>query len=69
MKIMQLLTTVSFGDAVSNDAFAINDILKKNGFQTDIYAENIDKRLADGMAKSVYLKNKDVSLQEGNDLS
>lgn len=55
MKIIQLLTTVSFGDAVSNDAFAIKDILKKNGFQTDIYAENIDKRLADGMAKSVYL--------------
>ena len=45
MKIIQLLTTLSFGDAVSNDCLAVNDLLKKSGYDTCIYAENIDDRL------------------------
>ncbi|MCQ2527843.1 MAG: glycosyltransferase [Saccharofermentans sp.] len=46
MKVFQLLTTLSFGDAVSNDTLAINDLLKERGFETKIYMEHIDPRLA-----------------------
>lgn len=45
MKIVQLLTTMSFGDAVSNDALAIRRLLSEMGHQTRIYAENVDPRL------------------------
>ena len=46
MKIYQVLTTLSFGDAVSNDALAIMDLLNKNGYKMNTYAEHIDTRLA-----------------------
>lgn len=49
MRVVQLLTTVSFGDAVSNDAIAIHDILVRNGYHTGLYAENIDVRLPKGL--------------------
>ena len=45
MRIIQLLTTVSYGDAVSNDAIALRDILIARGFHTRIYAENIARRV------------------------
>lgn len=45
MKIVQLLPSVSFGDAVGNNALAIQDILRGAGYDTAIYAQNIDKRL------------------------
>lgn len=45
MKVIQLLPTISYGDAVSNDVIALYHTLKKAGFTTGIYAENIDSRL------------------------
>lgn len=51
MRIIQILTTLSFGDAVSNDCLAIKELLKNNGFQTAIYAENLDERIKDPDAK------------------
>lgn len=53
MRVIQVLPTISFGDAVGNDTIAIEKILKNNGYKTDIYAENIDKRLPGGTAKSI----------------
>lgn len=53
MKIIQVLPTISFGDAVGNDTLAIKDILEKNGYKTAIYAENIDKRLPKGTAQRI----------------
>ena len=53
MKMIQLLTTVSFGDAVSNDTLAIRDILRDMGHETGVYAENIDRRLPAGAARPV----------------
>lgn len=53
MKIIQLLTTVSYGDAVSNDVLAIYETLKNKGFDTGVYAENIGKRLPKGVVKHV----------------
>lgn len=45
MRIIQLLTTLAFGDAVSNDCLAIYELLSRCGIKTAIYAENIDRKL------------------------
>lgn len=46
MNIYQVMPTVSFGDAVSNDARAISKVISEMGYKTGIYAENIDKRVS-----------------------
>ena len=48
MRIVQLLPTMSFGDAVSNDAAAIRKMLSDMGHETAVYASNIDPRLPEG---------------------
>lgn len=53
MRIIQVLTTMSFGDAVGNDVLALKKLLKEYGFITEIYAENIDKRLPAGSVKNI----------------
>lgn len=45
IKIIQVLPTIVYGDAVSNDTLNIDRILKKNGFETEIYAENIGEKI------------------------
>lgn len=45
MRVVQLLPTISFGDAVSNDTLALKNVIAEMGYETDIYAENIDPRL------------------------
>lgn len=45
MKIIQMLPSLAFGDAVSNDALAIRDVLSQLGYETRIYAENIQYKL------------------------
>ena len=76
MRIIQMLTTVSYGDAVSNDAIAINDTLKKYGYSTGLYAENIDPRLPKKLATKIEavpkLEKEDVilyHLSTGTDLN
>ena len=54
MKIVQLLPTLSYGDAVGNDVLAINALLLNLGIETKIYATDIDKRLPSGIAESFY---------------
>ena len=44
MKIIQLLPTIAYGDAVGNDTMALRDALLEFGYETHIYAENIDGR-------------------------
>lgn len=53
MKIYQLLPTLSYGDAVGNDVLALDRALKRNGFETCIYAENIDQRIDNRLVKSI----------------
>lgn len=53
MRVVQLLPTISYGDAVGNDCRAIKKIIQEMGYQTEIYAENIDGRLPVGTAKFV----------------
>ncbi len=50
MRVIQLLPTLSFGDAVGNDVRALDRVIRKIGFETAIYAENIDRRLPAGTA-------------------
>lgn len=45
MKIIQVLPTISYGDAVGNDSLAIYKVISELGYETGIYAENIDTRL------------------------
>lgn len=52
MIVYQLLATISFGDAVSNDTLALQSIIKKMGYRTAIFAENIDSRIPKGTAKN-----------------
>lgn len=51
MRVVQLLTTLSFGDAVSNDTIALKGAIEGMGFKTAIYAENIDSRLPKNTAE------------------
>lgn len=66
MKIIQMLTTISHGDAVGNDVLALEKVILNMGYETGIYAENIDPKLPVGMAKPVYkmplLNEKDIIL-------
>ena len=41
MRIFQLLSTIAYGDAVSNDTVAMEKAIKQMGYQTRIYAESI----------------------------
>ncbi|MCM1505661.1 MAG: glycosyltransferase [Ruminococcus flavefaciens] len=45
MKVIQLLPTVSYGDAVSNDALALNRVIRSMGLQTTVCAETAGKNL------------------------
>ncbi len=64
MKIIQVMPTVSFGDAVSNDARAIRKVISEMGYKTGIYAENVDSRVSDPfvhkISKLPKLKKDDV---------
>ena len=44
MRIIQYVVTFSRGDAVSNDARAIHELLKEKGFNTEIYSELFDPK-------------------------
>ena len=76
MRIVQLLPTLSFGDAIGNDTIALSGALKDMGFKSEIYAENIDKRLPRGIAshtdKLKGLKSSDILIYHkstGTDLT
>jgi glycosyltransferase involved in cell wall biosynthesis len=46
MKIVQMVTSISFGDAVGNDVQALSNLLISNGYETAIYTEAYDPRIA-----------------------
>lgn len=66
MKVIQMLPTISYGDAVGNDVLALDRVISNMGFETRIYAENIDPRLPKDTAQRVHsmpqLKEEDVIL-------
>ena len=70
MKIIQLLPTMSFGDAVSNDTLAIRQMIREMGIETENYAENIDDRLPAGSVKPMRempeLEDEDLLIYHGS---
>ncbi len=54
MKIIQLLPTLAFGDAVGNDTMALMQVIREMGYETGIYAESIDDRIKDKAVKPAY---------------
>lgn len=76
MRVVQVLTTLSYGDAVGNDVLALDDTLKRAGYETGIYAENIGKRVDTSIVSYINklpkLKKDDViiyHLSTGTDLN
>lgn len=55
MKVLQVLPTLAFGDAVGNHTRALELLLKDMGYETEIYALSIDKRL--GKEKAKYIED------------
>ena len=53
MRIVQMLPTLAYGDAIGNNVIAINDALVSAGYDTEIYAEGIDKKIPAGTARNV----------------
>jgi len=68
--MIQILPTISYGDAVGNDTLAISGIIEEMGYETGIFAENIDQRLPKGTALPVShlpnLSKEDVILCHGS---
>ena len=50
MRVIQLLSTIANGDAVSNDAVALEKVIKSMGYSTGIYAESIASNVKRGVA-------------------
>lgn len=46
VQIHQILPSISYGDAISNHALEIRNILKRWGYKSEIYAQNIHPKLA-----------------------
>lgn len=51
MRILQLLPVLHFGDAVGNNAVALHRALCAYGYESEIYAENIELTVPEGTAK------------------
>ena len=55
MRIIQILPSLSPGDAVGNDTRAIRDILREAGYETEIYADWVDPRLPEREGRNIRL--------------
>lgn len=53
MKIVQMLPTLAYGDAIGNNVIAIYGALKSAGYDTAIYADVIDKRIPSRIAEKI----------------
>lgn len=64
MRVIQMLSTIAYGDAVSNDAMALETVIKSMNYNTRIYAESIvsplDKKNALPIDQIGTLKDEDV---------
>lgn len=76
MQIVQLIPTIAYGDAVSNDTVALKDVLKGMGYKSNIYADSIvkplDSKTALPLTKMPKLDKNDIiiyHLSTGNELN
>ena len=73
-RIVQMLPTIAYGDAIGNHVLALNRLFKNNGIDTDIYARNIDARITDNNVKKIEKFKDDADiilyhLSTGDDLN
>ena len=61
-EIHQLLPNLAYGDAISNQALAIRDYLRRCGYDSDIFVRYIDERVAH---EAKLFKPNDISEQAG----
>lgn len=52
MKIVQILPSLAYGDAISNETFALRNCIMMLGYETDIYAESIQPPLSKKEART-----------------
>ena len=76
MRVIQLISTIAFGDAVSNDTLALQDVIKSMGYTTRIYAESVvspyDSKIALPVEEIGELSKDDIAiyhLSTGSQLS
>lgn len=55
IRIIQVLASLKYGDAIGNDCLAIYRMLKEAGYNTAIFAANIDSRIQDMRIKNIKL--------------
>lgn len=53
MRIFQMLSSLSYGDAIGNVVLALRDAIQALGYETEIFAEYIDSRIPAGSAKKL----------------
>lgn len=53
MQVHQMLAALSYGDAIGNEALRIQQILRGEGFESDIFAESVHPEMA-GSAKKLW---------------
>ena len=53
MRIVQMLPSLAYGNAIGNDTVALKKSLEEQGYDTAIYAKYIDGRLPEGTAQEV----------------
>ncbi len=53
MKIHQMLSALSYGDAIGNEALRIQSILRGRGFESEIFAEAVHPEMA-GLARKLW---------------
>lgn len=77
MRMIQILPTLAYGDAVGNDTIALKNVLIDMGYETQIYAESITSSFLEGktalnIKQIPELKDDDViiyHLSTGSDLN
>lgn len=70
MRVIQLLPTIAYGDAIGNHVLALRKVIENWGFETGIWAENLDERLssdtAERMDRFPRLTSQDVIIYHGS---
>ncbi len=62
MRALMLAATLTEGDAVSNETFFMAELLRKSGFECDIYAENNEKAVRNRLCGISEIKAKHYDL-------
>lgn len=53
MRILQMVSSLTYGDAIGNVVLALKDAILKLGYETEVYTEFIDERLSRGSARTM----------------